>query len=395
MPWKECSTMDERLRFVARFLEGEKMAGLCREFDISRKTGYKIVERYQNSGLEGLTDRSRRPYRQANKLPFQIETLILQLKGEHPSWGAPKIREKLKRRYSDVHIPAISTVHAVLDRHGLVEHGRKPRHKAQGTGLSKPVAPNDLWCADYKGEFMLADKRYCYPLTITDFASRYLLSCEALESTQETYAFTAFERVFKEFGLPKAIRTDNGVPFASAWALFNLSKLSVWWLRLGIRIERIKPGHPEQNGRHERMHLTLKKEATKPAAKNFLQQQAKFDDFIDCYNHDRPHQALDMKYPAELYSPSPRPYRGIGELTYPLHDRTITVTRCGRLCIGKRKINFSTVFAGQNVGIKEVSDQIWLVSFMQYDLGFFDHETCRLEPAANPFEAKVLPMSPV
>src|SRR5512141_98216 len=169
MPWKECCTMDERLRFVARFLEGEKMAGLCREFDISRKTGYKIVERYQACGLQGLTDRSRRPYRQANQLPFQIEQLILQIKREHPSWGAPKIQEKLKRRHDDIRLPAVSTVHAVLDRHGLVEHGRKPRFKAKGTSLSKPTHPNDLWCADYKGEFMLADKRYCYPLTVSDF----------------------------------------------------------------------------------------------------------------------------------------------------------------------------------------------------------------------------------
>ena len=190
--------------------------------------------------------------------------------------------------------------------------------KAQGTPLSRPLRPNDLWCADYKGEFMLADRRYCYPLTITDFASRYLLSCEALSTTKEIYAFTVFERVFKEFGLPTAIRTDNGVPFASPHALFGLSKLAVWWLRLGIHIERIKPGHPEQNGRHERMHLTLKKEATKPAAQNFLQQQAKFDDFIDCYNHERPHQALDMKYPAELYRPSPRPYRGLERAALPV-----------------------------------------------------------------------------
>ena len=150
------------------------------------------------------------------------------------------------------------------------------------TSLSRPAAPNDLWCADYKGEFMLADRRYCYPLTISDFASRYLISCEALATTQQVYAFTVFERVFKEFGMPDAIRTDNGLPFASPNALYGLSKLSVWWLRLGIRIERIKPGHPEQNGRHERMHLTLKKEATKPAARNFLQQQARFDDFIHC-----------------------------------------------------------------------------------------------------------------
>ena len=386
--------MDERLRFVARLLDGEKMAEVCREFDISRKTGYKLFSRYKDCGLEGLTDRSRRPYRQANRLPFQLETLIVQLKREHPSWGAPKIREKLRRRFSDLTPPAISTVHAVLDRNGLVSRGRERRYKAQGTSLSIPSAPNDLWCADYKGEFMLADKRYCYPLTITDSVSRYLLCCEALGSTEAQYAFTAFERVFKDFGLPQAIRTDNGSPFASASAIFGLTKLSVWWLRLGIGLERIRPGHPTQNGRHERMHLTLKQEATKPAGENFLQQQAKFDQFQECYNQQRPHQALAMKYPAELYQRSTRLYRGLEDLQYPFHDRTITVTCCGRICIGRRKINLSTVFAGQNVGVKEVSENIWIVRFMHYDLGFFDHESARFECAQNPFDAKVLPMSP-
>lgn len=388
--------MDERLRFVARLLEGEKMAVLCREFDISRKTGYKIFGRYKDCGLEGLTDRSRRPYRHANRLPFQIETLIVQLKQEHPSWGAPKIREKLRRRCSTITLPAISTVHAVLDRHGLVTRGRRRNHfKSQGTGLSTPNHPNDLWCADYKGEFMLADHRYCYPLTVTDFATRYLLCCDALETTKEQYAFSVFERAFKDFGLPRAIRSDNGVPFASCSAFFGLSKLSVWWLRLGIGIERIKPGNPQQNGRHERMHLTLKKEATKPPGKNFLQQQAKFDHFIHEFNEERPHQALGMRYPAELYSPSPRPYAGLPALEYPFHDRTITVTQCGRLCFGRRKINLSVVFAGQDVGVREVADRIWLISFMHYDLGFFDDETGRVECAPNPFDGKVLPMSPV
>ena len=385
--------MDERLRFVARLLDGEKMAALCREFDVSRKTGYKIFGRYKDCGLEGLTDRSRRPYRHANRLPFQIEKLIVQLKKELVSWGAPKIREKLRRQHSGIQLPAISTVHAVLDRHGLVARGRRRRFKAEGTPLSQPTRANDLWCADYKGEFMLADKRYCYPLTITDFASRYLICCDALETTKEVYAFTVFERAFRDFGLPRAIRTDNGHPFASTSAFFGLSKLSVWWLRLGIGIERIKPGNPQQNGRHERMHLTLKKEATRPAAKNFLQQQAKFDRFIEGYNHERPHQALGMKYPAELYRPSVRPYNGLGELEYPFHDRTITVTSCGRICIGRRKINLSMVFAGQNVGIKEVSEKIWLVTFMHYDLGFFDHEAGRVECAENPFAAKVLAVS--
>ena len=255
MPWRECYKMDERLRFVARLLEGEKMAVLCREFDISRKTGYKIFSRFQNCGVDGLTDRSRRPYRHANRLPVQLEKLIVGLRKEHPSWGAPKIREKIRRRFSGIHLPAVSTVHAVLDRHGLVSRGRRrPRHHAQGTTLSKPTQPNDLWCADYKGEFMLADRRYCYPLTISDFASRYLFSCEALGTTKEEFAFSIFERAFKDFGLPLAIRTDNGAPFGSV-GFFGLSKLSVWWLRLGIGIERIKPAHPEQNGRHERMHL--------------------------------------------------------------------------------------------------------------------------------------------
>jgi putative transposase len=387
--------MDERLRFVARLLEGEKMAVLCREFDISRKTGYKIYHRYKDCGLQGLTDRSRRPYRHANKLPFQIEQQILRIKREKPSWGAPKIREKLRRLDISGHMPAISTVHAVLDRHGLVTRRKRRRYKAQGTTLSSPRQPNDLWCADYKGEFMLMDKRYCYPLTITDFATRYLLSCEALATTKEQFAFAVFERAFKDFGLPLTIRTDNGVPFASPHALFGLSKLAVWWLRLGIRIERIRPGNPQQNGRHERMHLTLKKETTRPAARNFLQQQARFDEFIACFNHERPHQALGMKYPAELYQPSPRPYLGLSDIDYPFHDTTITVTQCGRICMGTRKINLSTVFAGQNVGVKQIADQVWLVSFMDYDLGFFDNETCRIECAENPFGAKVLPMSPV
>jgi putative transposase len=384
MPWRECCKMDERLRFVARLLEGEKMAALCREFDISRKTGYKIFSRYKSCGMQGLTDRSRRPYRHANRLPSQIETLIVRLRKEYPSWGAPKLREKLGRLHQDIHLPAISTVHAVLDRHGLVSRGRRPRHHAQGTSLSTPKRANDLWCADYKGEFMLADRRYCYPLTITDAASRYLLCCDALATTKEVYAFSVFERAFKDFGLPLAIRTDNGVPFASSSAFFGLSRLSVWWLRLGIGIERIKPGNPQQNGRHERMHLTLKKEATRPPAKNFLQQQAKFDAFIE----------LNMKYPGELYRPSLRLYEGLPELEYPFHDRTITVTSCGRICLGGRKINLSQVFAGQKVGIKEVEEKIWLVSFMHYDLGFFDQEAGRVECAQNPFQAQVLPMSP-
>lgn len=395
MPWKECNKVDEKLKFIARLLEGEKMTFLCREFGISRKTGYKIQERYKHCGLEGLTDRSRRPCRYANQLAFQIEKTILQIKKAKPTWGAPKIREKLIRQYPEIRPPAKSTVHAILDRNGLVTRRKKRRYKAQGTKLSVANNPNELWCADYKGEFLLGNRRYCYPLTITDFNSRYLLACEGLYTTKEQYAFTVFEQIFAEFGLPKAIRTDNGVPFSSSQALFGLSKLSVWWLRLGIEIERIKPGNPQQNGRHERMHLTLKKEATKPPGVNLLQQQEKFNAFIEEYNNDRPHQALNMKYPGEVYTPSLKKYEGLPEVEYPFHDKIITVTNCGRICLYGKKINFSTVFAGQNVGIKEVNDKIWLVSFMHYDLGYFDEETCKLEPLDNPFGAKVLPMSSV
>ena len=395
MPWKECSVVDERMKFVLRLGDGENMSQLCREFGISRKTGYKIFNRYELSGLEAFTDRSRRPIHYANQLPPQIETAILRLKQEKPSWGVPKILELLIRRYPGVRRPAKSTVHAILDRNGLVKKRRGRRHHATGTELSPAVHPNDLWCADFKGEFMLDNRRYCYPLTCTDQVSRYILACEALESTKRRTAFTVFENIFKEYGLPRAIRTDNGVPFASPMGLFNLSKLSVWWLRLGIAIERIKPGNPQQNGRHERMHLTLKKEATRPPGLNFLQQQAKFDDFVEEFNKERPHEALEMKCPAEVYIPSQRPYHGLQELQYPFHDRTIVVTNCGRICMGKKKINLSQVFAGQAVGVKEVEDGIWLVSFMDYDLGFFDLDGKRFEPVENPFGVKVLPMSSV
>jgi transposase InsO family protein len=394
MPWKESSVMDERLRFVGRLLDGEQMSLVCREFGISRKTGYKIFDRYKDHGLEALTDRSRRPVRYANQLPQQIESLIVRLKRDKPHWGARKIRELLVRRLAgDVRVPAKSTIHAVLDRHGLVKRMGKKRPHASGTPLSQGAGPNDLWCADYKGEFQLGNKVYCYPLTVTDHASRFILLCEALPSTREELAFTAFEHLFQERGLPIAIRSDNGVPFASANALFNLSKLAVWWLRLGIQIERIKPGRPQQNGRHERMHLTLKREATRPPGMNSLQQQAKFDAFVQDFNTERPHEAIAMKRPADLYVPSPKPYLGLSDISYPFHDRDIIVTACGRICMHRKKINISHVLAGQTLGIKEVDDGIWLVSFMHYDLGYIDLEQKTLQPLDNPFGPRLSPMS--
>lgn len=290
-------------------------------------------------------------------------------------------------------MPAKSTIHAVLDRHGLVSRMGRRRNRAQGTPLSQGARPNDLWCADFKGEFRLGNSRYCYPLTVTDHASRFLLLCEALDSTCEAPAIAAFEQLFREHGLPAAIRTDNGVPFASPNALFNLSKLAVWWLRLGIGIERIKPGHPQQNGRHERMHLTLKKETTRPPGMNSLQQQARFDDFVQEFNTERPHEALKMRPPDELYSSSSRPYTGLPALEYPMHDREYLVTACGRICMHRKKINLSTVLAGQRVGLKEVDEAIWLVSFMHYDLGYIDLEQRTLQPLDNPFGTRLSPMS--
>ncbi len=356
MPWKESSVMEERLRFVARLLDGEGMSEVCRSFGISRKTGYKIFKRYKEQGVEALCDRSRRPVRYANQLPEPIEQMIVRLKKEKPHWGARKIRELLVRRVAgDVRIPAKSTVHAVLDRHGLVWRTRqRRRHKAPGTPLSEATAPNALWCADFKGEFKLGNGQYCYPLTVTDQASRFLLLCEALESTKEKGAFEACRQLFRE---------------------------------------RIQPGRPQQNGRHERMHLTLKQETTRPAGGNILQQQARFDAFIHEFNGERPHQALNMQCPGELYTPAPRAYRGLPELAYPFHDKEVLVTACGRICMHRKKINISTVMAGQRLGIREVDDAIWLVSFMHHDLGYIDLEQKTLQTIDNPFGARLSPMS--
>lgn len=333
--------------------------------------------------------------RYANQLPDPVERLIVQSKRDKPHWGARKIRELLVRKLAgDMRIPAKSTVHAVLDRHGLVKRARQRRRfTATGTPLSAALAPNDLWCTDFKGEFKLGNGRYCYPLTVTDQASRMVLACEALESTKEQPVIATFVRLFRERGLPAAIRSDNGLPFASPNGLYNLSKLSVFWLRLGIAIERIRPGNPQENGRHERMHLTLKKETARPPGMNALQQQARFEAFVSEFNAERPHEALAMQVPAALYRPSSRPYQGLPEVEYPFHDRDILVTACGRICMHRKKINVSTVMAGQRLGIKEVDENIWLVSFMHYDLGYIDLEQRTLQTIDNPFGTRLSPLS--
>jgi putative transposase len=386
MGWKESRKVDEKLKFIARYLEGEKMAPLCREFGITRPTGYKLIERYKMMGQCALVEQKRTPLRYANKLPIAVEALILDLKREYPNWGAPKIREKIIKKFPDVKTPARSTIHAVLDRNGLVKHrqGRK-RFKTQGTALHHVTESNQLWCADYKGEFMLGNRRYCYPLTITDYASRFLIACESLASTREEFAFETFSRAFKEYGLPESIRTDNGVPFASGQSFYGLTKLSVWWMRHGINLERIRPGHPEENGRHERMHLTLKLETTRPPKDNLIAQQEVFDNFVRIYNTERPHEGINNQYPSEAYKRSPREFKPLEPLYYPFHDKTITVSQCGRICDRGLKVSLSRAFAGQEVGIKEMEDGIWVVSFLDYDLGYFDDKARRVEPVEDPF----------
>jgi len=392
MPWRESTVMEERLRFVARRLEGESMTALCREFGISRKTGHKLFARYRDCGLEALADRKRRPGRVANRLPLPVEATIVALRREHPGWGARKLRELLRRRFGpELALPARSTIHAVLDRHGLVEHARARRPRAAGTPLSAPGAPNELWCCDFKGEFRLGCGRLCYPLTVTDQASRFILMVEALEGTAEAPAFTAFHRLFQERGLPLAIRSDNGVPFAST-SLYGLSRLAVWWLRLGIGIERIRPGRPQQNGRHERMHLTLKQETTRPAAPNSLAQQARFDAFVEEFNTLRPHEALEMATPASRYAASPRPFAGLPELAYPFHDLALVASGSGAIALHGRQLFISKVFGGQKLGLREVDTDVWLVSFMHYDLGYLDLEDCRLQTIDTPFGSRVSPM---
>jgi len=368
------------------------MTALCREFGISRKTGHKLFARYKDSGLEALADRKRRPGRVANRLPMPVEAAIVALRREHPGWGARKLRELLKRRFGpELAPPARSTIHAVLDRHGLVEHARTRRPRAAGTPLGAPAGPNDLWCVDFKGEFRLGDGRLCYPLTVTDQASRFVLMVEALEGTAEAPVLTAFHRLFQERGLPLAIRSDNGVPFATN-SLYGLSRLAVWWLRLGIGIERITPGKPQQNGRHERMHLTLKQQTIRPAAQNSLAQQARFDAFVDEFNTLRPHEALEMATPASRYLPSPRRFAGLPEIAYPFHDRALVASESGAISLCGRAVFISKVFGGQKLGLREVDIDVWLVSFMHYDLGYIDLEDCKLQTIDTPFGSRVSPM---
>jgi len=388
MPWKEVSIMDERTKFIGRLLYGEKMAPLCREFGISRVTGYKIWNRYKRHGVRGLMDRSRAPHRHPNRIPIEIEGVIVELKNKHPKWGAPKIREVIRRRYPGIRLPAVSTVHCILERRELTKRRKKGKGKGYGvtaTYLSIPKESNDLWTTDFKGQFRLGNNTYCYPLTIMDSVSRYIIGCELLGSTKAGPCFEVFEEAFYNYGLPKAIRSDNGVPFVTPNSPWGMSRLSVWWVRLGIKLERIRKGRPQQNGRHERMHRTLKLETARPPAQNLLQQQERFDIFVERFNTERPHEALGMKCPAEVYRRSPREYRGTPEISYPMHDKVVMVTKVGEIHINGRRVYVGSAFAGQPVGVLEKEEGIWQVDFMEYTLGYFDEEVNTLALMDDPF----------
>jgi transposase InsO family protein len=362
--------MDLRREFIRR-LAKERLTDLCREYGISRKTGSKFRKRFEELGVAGLVDRSHAAKVIPHKTPPEVEAVILAERKDHPTWGARKLKDSLERRLG-APFPSAVTIHGVLARHGLIQPRKKRRkHQPMPTTLRQATAPNDVWCIDYKGQFRLGDGTYCYPLTVTDQFSRYILGCEGMAAVSDADARDACVEVFRVYGLPAVMRSDNGVPFSST-GLGGLTKLSVLWLRLGIVPERIRPAHPEENGRHERMHRTLKFETARPSRANLLQQQERFDDFVEEFNTVRPHEALGMQRPAELYVPSVRPLPSkLPEPTYHAVDDVLHVSRSGTIYIaGIGKIGLSIALAGEFVGIREEHDGRWLVTFCDLDLGY-------------------------
>lgn len=405
MPWKETCVIEERMKFVTAWKQGGwSMTDLCGEFGISRKTGYKILERYEADGVDGLKDRSRAPRRQRHRTREKLVELILEGRKAHPSWGARKLLAALMGRYPQVRDwPSSATVGRVLKRAGMIPKKRRRRRLPVALfPLSHVMEPNDVWCVDFKGHFVVGNGKRCDPLTISDAFSRFLLECRAVAKTNTRHVQEAFERVFREYGLPTAIRSDNGSPFA-AKALAGLSRLSVWWLKLGIHLERIEPGKPYQNGRHERMHRTLKQETALPARSSLQAQQAAFDNFRQEYNFDRPHEALKNRCPTNLYVRSPRIYpEALPEPAYPTNMEIQTVSDMGTIQYGLHRVFLSSALRGELVGIEEISDRHRRIHFACAALGVLDAFTGTMLQYRNPApiitgseiprDEKVLPM---
>lgn len=369
------------MELMGRLRRGEALAELCREYGISRKTGNKFKKRFEEVGISGLQDQSRAPRVIPHKTPPELVEMIVEHRKQHPTWGPKKLKNTLETMLGRV-LPAPSTIGDILTEHALITpRRRRQKHRPTATGLRDVSAPNDTWCIDYKGQFRLGDGTYCYPLTITDQFSRFILCCEGMGAISDEAAREQCLETFCTFGLPNVMRSDNGVPFAST-GLAGLTKLSVLWLRLGILLERIKPASPQENGRHERMHRTLKQETTRPARTNLLQQQERFDAFVEEFNSQRPHEALDMKRPAEVFVSSQRRCpTTLPELDYRGHDDIRLVTPEGLVNLrGRKQVHLSRALAGEYVGLREdneIEDR-WLVSFATLDLG-------HVEPGSNHF----------
>jgi putative transposase len=396
MPWRETSPMDQRLRFIADYRRDyATFAELCERYGVSRKTGYKWVDRYELIGPRGLEDQSRRPHVCPTATRLPIVEQLLALRRSHPSWGAKKLLSVLRKR-GIAGLPGRSTCCDLLKRHGLVTSARRRKYPGHpGRPPNGPTEPNDIWTADFKGQFRTRDGRYCYPLTIADGYSRFLLACQGLRSTSLELSRPVFFRLFDEHGLPRAIRTDNGVPFATT-ALGRLSSLSVWWIRLGIYPQLTEPAHPEQNGSHERMHRTLKNETTRPAKGSLAAQQVRFNRFRTEYNEQRPHEALDQETPASLYRPSPRvlPKR-LPEIEYPAHYEVRYVSANGGMRWKCAWVCVTHTLAGEYVGLNEVGDGLWDVYFGPVLLGRMDERKLRIvDHRGRWIRRKVSPMSP-
>lgn len=371
MPWREVCPMDERGRFILECVRGElSMTELCRRYEISRKTGYKWWRRLADGDEPSLADRSRAPHVHPNATADEIVTILIDARKDHPTWGPRKLLAWLQARYPRLRLPSASTAGAILKRHGM-SRPQRPRRRTTpyAAAFVGCDAPNAVWCADFKGGFELGNGRRCNPLTISDAYSRYLLRCEGMTLMDEQRVRPIFESAFCEFGLPIAIRTDNGPPFATV-AAGGLSRLAIWWLKLGIRPERIRPAKPQENGRHERMHRTLKAETTKPPERTLADQQRAFDRFRRVYNQERPHEALGQKPPWTAYEASPRRYpTKLREPQYPTDFLIRSVGPKGMIKWKSREIYLAETLAGENVGIQQIEDDRSRVYFADVPLG--------------------------